>query len=173
MLQIRRATLNDAAGIAQVKLRTWRSAYAGLIPQHVLDRMDHADELERWQRNLRRQQGVTFVAVSVGQVLGYGMAGPARGDYPPCDAELFALYVLHTQQRQGIGKKLVTACADYLLHQGHNALLIWVLTQNAPGRAFYEALGGQAIYTQSFSLGGVSLQEAGYVWPDLHLLASR
>ena len=172
MVQIRPATLDDAAAIARVKVDTWRSAYTGIVPQSVLDNMNYADVTEQWQYNLRNPLGVTLLAFS-GQVLvGYGTAGPVRGQYPPCDAEILALYVHQSHQGQGIGKKLVNACADYLLSQGYRALLIWVLTNNTAGRAFYEAMGGHATFTQTFKMGKVSLQETGYVWPKLAILAS-
>jgi hypothetical protein len=37
MMQIREASLPDAAGIARVHVDTWRSAYRGIVPNPVLD----------------------------------------------------------------------------------------------------------------------------------------
>ncbi|WP_375385656.1 hypothetical protein [uncultured Microbacterium sp.] len=37
MLSVRRATIDDTRSIADIRIRSWRVAYAGLIEQHVLD----------------------------------------------------------------------------------------------------------------------------------------
>ena len=36
---VREATVADSAGIARVRIETWRAAYRGLVPQEVLDRL--------------------------------------------------------------------------------------------------------------------------------------
>ena len=34
---VREATVADSAGIARVRIETWRAAYRGLVPQEALD----------------------------------------------------------------------------------------------------------------------------------------
>jgi hypothetical protein len=42
MVTIRRATINDAARIAETHVRSWQSAYRGLFPQDYVDSLDRA-----------------------------------------------------------------------------------------------------------------------------------
>jgi hypothetical protein len=43
---------------------------------------------------------------------------------------------------------------------------------NSPARAFYEALGGIAVRRQPIDIGGATLTEVAYGWPDLAPLLS-
>jgi hypothetical protein len=52
MATIRRATINDAARIAETHVRSWQSAYHGLIPQDYLDSLDPAQRLTWWEQVL-------------------------------------------------------------------------------------------------------------------------
>ncbi len=81
MVTIRRATTNDAARIAETHVRSWQSAYHGLIPQDYLDSLDPAPRLA-W-----RQQILASVNWAVGGVLvaedesgltGFADFGPTR-----------------------------------------------------------------------------------------------
>ena len=53
-IEIRAAQLNDAPSIAQVHIRSWKTAYRGIIDQDYLDNgLDLAVRTRRWQENLR------------------------------------------------------------------------------------------------------------------------
>ncbi|WP_330987113.1 hypothetical protein [Herbaspirillum lusitanum] len=49
---VRRATVDDAALIAQVRIDSWRAAYRGLIPDAYLDGMKVEDSTRMWTRVL-------------------------------------------------------------------------------------------------------------------------
>jgi GNAT superfamily N-acetyltransferase len=49
---IRAARTADAAQIAVVHVRSWQSAYRGLLPQAYLDGLDPAQRVGRWERSL-------------------------------------------------------------------------------------------------------------------------
>jgi ribosomal protein S18 acetylase RimI-like enzyme len=83
---------------------------------------------------------------------------------------LYALYLHPDYFRQGIGKQLVQTAARRLIQDGMSSMLAWVLVQN-PSRKFYEALGGKYLYEKPIEIGGASLNEVAYGWPDIHTLA--
>ncbi|MFN8538235.1 MAG: hypothetical protein U0232_12255 [Thermomicrobiales bacterium] len=53
------------------------------------------------------------------------------------------------------------------------SLLLWVLDTNATGRGFYEALGGVPVGEKTEELGGATIREVAYGWPDLTELLTR
>jgi len=53
-------------------------------------------------------------------------------------------------------------------------LQIGCLAANAPGRRFYEAIGGRLVGERLFDEAGFMLPEVVYEWADMHtLVASR
>ena len=47
--------------------------------------------------------------------------------------------------------------------QGHNAMLLWVLS-STPSRGFYKTIGGKFLKTKLIEIGGKSLEEVAYGW---------
>ena len=103
---------------------------------------------------------------ATGQLVGLGGLRVHTGDYGVAIRLAFA----PEAQGKGVGRKLVKAVADTFKERGITSMLLWVLTDNAPSRAFYESLGGQPIEEKQFELGGATLTEVGYGWPDTSVL---
>ena len=169
---IREARLCDAAAIARVHVDTWLSTYRGLVPDEHLDSLCH----ERTERVTRQrlsdpQPGAFTLAAEAadGQVVGFTAAGPADADETGAEGKVYALYVLASHQRQGIGTALVTCAAHRLLKAGMRSMVIWVLRDN-PARAFYERLGGTPAGAKIITIGGRDLEEVAYRWDDVETL---
>jgi UDP-N-acetylmuramate dehydrogenase len=71
-----------------------------------------------------------------------------------------------------VGRRLVGAVAHALAEAGMPSMLLWVFADN-PARRFYEALGGQLVARQTFELGGTTLAEVAYGWPDVSPLRAQ
>ena len=151
---IRRATTADAPDIARVQCETWRAAYAGILPASVLDTMSVAAGAARWAGHIASEDIAVWVA---GDVDGFASAGPSRDDDRAGTTELYALYVHPRAQRRGLGAALLGAAVE------HGATTLWVLTDNASGRAFYEACGWSEDGTQrTIDLFGAPADEVRY-----------
>ena len=141
--RIRRATEDDAPGIAAVHVESWRAAYRGVMPDDVLDSLS----VDRREREWRPRLGpdapsVAFVAEHGGRIVGFCAVAPSRDDDAGEGvAEVGALYVAQAAWRRGIGSLLVSAARDELREAGYRELTLWVLPENAPALAFYERLG--------------------------------
>ncbi len=176
-MMIREATVDDAPGIAVVGVLTWQSTYRGLVPDAYLDALEVSANTERWARALSNttRQSEFLIAEAIDsegkpQIIGYVIFGPAIEPDPVYSGEIYALYVLHDQQRRGIGRALVNAAAARLIKRGLGGLLIWVLTHNHIGRGFYEALGGKVVRSKPIEIGGALLEETAYGWADIRML---
>ena len=167
-IEIREALPDDAAGIARVRVQTWRDAYAGIVPDAHLASLDEERETRTMRTWLVEAPHPTFVlvAVNAGEVCGYALGGRERGTNPDFDGELWAIYILRPYQHQGIGRRLVKETATRLLAQGCRSMIVWVLAAN-PYRRFYECLGGEEVAGKEIDIGGTPLREVAYGWRDI------
>ena len=164
---IRRAVPGDAAQIGRVHVAGWRSAYAGILPDHSLTRLSAAQHAAQYDRDICAGRAV-FVAVDGDQTVGFTTVGRPRTE-GLADGEVETLYVLDDFRDQGLGRRLMQAGAGHLAAQGCGSLFLWVLKDN-PGRWFYERLGGRAIRVGTTPVGGVAVAQVAYVWTDIGVL---
>ena len=156
---VRPAREDDAETIARVHVETWRDAYAGLLPQEVLDGLSRRRQMRRWRRAIRDPEaelGQVFVAeAGVDGIVGFGSASREAG-------EITTLYVRPGAQRQGIGRMLFRRMAEYL----EGPVSLWVLDGN-PAAGFYERLGGRPGVHTTVERWGMELGRTRYCWPAM------
>jgi len=163
---VRTARSADAEAIAKVYVETWRTTYAGMVPDKVLLDMSEEVQSVRWARAFRHQGELIMVAEDAGMgVVGMASGGRARGK-SGLEAEVFTLYVLPDLQGHGVGRGLLTGMFGAFRARGLNSAIIWVLAPN-PARFFYESVGGARIAERQERLWGADLPEIAYGWPDL------
>ncbi|GAA1511573.1 GNAT family N-acetyltransferase [Streptomyces albidochromogenes] len=137
--------LDDCENVARVRVRGWRTAYAGMMPQAYLDAMSVQEDAARRRAHLAGDDGTThhLVAERAGEIVGWGCCGPYRDEAgrPTGDAELYALYVLPEHHGTGAGRALTAGLLARAAADGHPRMLLWVLTRNARARRFYERAG--------------------------------
>ena len=141
MTVVRAGGYDDCPAVAQVQVAAWQAAYAGLVPEETLARLDVAERVRRWLELVHR--GVRLlVAEDDGGVVGYASAGASRDDDARAGVgEVYALYVVPERWRGGVGRLLHDAVVAALVEERATSATLWVLAGNAQGRAFYEALG--------------------------------
>ncbi|MFG2024942.1 GNAT family N-acetyltransferase [Streptomyces sp. NPDC048825] len=173
-------TLADCERVAEIRIRGWQSAYAGLIPQSYLDGLDLTAEVSRRRAHFEQagEGVVNLVAVGApprplrhwgrnGEVVGWACHGPYRdGELPTKDAELYAIYVHPDRLSQGVGHALLRESKARCTDAGHDRMLLWVLKENARARRFYERAGFTPDGTEEpWEVAGVSVPEVRYSGP--------
>ncbi|GAA4071837.1 GNAT family N-acetyltransferase [Nonomuraea soli] len=137
--QIRPAVPADARAIETVRITSWKSAYQGIVSDEYLDSLEvTAQRVEFRAESLADGHSAAFVAVVGGEIRGFSAYGPARefeGD------EVYAIYLLPGEFSTGMGRALMDATLDDLRARGSRSVGLWVLTDNARARRFYEAAG--------------------------------
>lgn len=168
---IRRATLEDAEALASVHETTWRETYNGLLSEQMLDALTANARAAAWRRMLTGESGhlsTTYVAERAGRIVAFGSCGEqrnpdfARSGYP---GEFTAVYVLKSDQRRGLGTRLMRAMMDDLAGRGLAGFTLWVPRENIPARSLYEQLGGKLIGRREVARGNGKLMEVAYGWP--------
>ncbi|MFJ8910141.1 GNAT family N-acetyltransferase [Amycolatopsis sp. NPDC102389] len=136
MATVRLATVEDAWPIAEVNVRSWQSAYQGLLPELYLRDLSVEARAARWQRTLAdpAHRGDILVLVEDGVLLGFTAVDRSRG-------ELRAIYLEPERWGTGLGRLLLDAAVAALRDAGHREATLWVLETNERAQRFYSAGG--------------------------------
>jgi GNAT superfamily N-acetyltransferase len=146
-VEVRAATVDDAADIAVVRIAAWHHAYEDLVDPRLLMDLDVEEETGTWRRRLDGPTGPdglrTLVAVQGDRAIGFAAVLPRRRehDLPVSIAELTALYVHPTAQGAGVGSLLLPAAEELMRGTGASGAVLRVLAGNWWARNFYAARG--------------------------------
>lgn len=171
-ISLRDACLSDAASIAFVDVESRRDAYRGILPTSFLAKLSVEESRDTWFIKMKEAGALILVAEDAGgKMVGFLHAGPARKPEPDYAGEVYAIYILPSYQRRGLGRRFMRAAAEKLAGRNIHSLLIWVLTANS-ARKFYESLGGIYLRSASTRIAGLILDGAAYGWKDTSVLLS-
>ncbi len=175
MYTVRKADPRDARSIAGIYVDSWRSTYAGLLPDELLVGLDADRRENRWWRHAlgrRSDRHTVFVIEQMpDDIVGFVSGGPPRDRRFDYGGEVYALYVLDEHHDLGLGKRLFTTMAAHLVRTHRRSLIVWVLDGN-PSRFFYEALGGKRVAHRHGTMGGAPIEEIAYAWEDARALVA-
>ena len=164
MMNIRKATMEDAKAIATVHVESWKTTYQGIVPAEYLAQLNVSEKEQLWQHGLNQSKHSIFVVEEDGKVCGFISGGKNRaiqGKEAEYEGEIYAIYLLEEAQRKGYGTKLVRALVEDFRQEGIGSMIVWVLADNR-SRLFYEWLGGEKIAEEVVDIGGKTLKEWCY-----------
>jgi ribosomal protein S18 acetylase RimI-like enzyme len=174
VIAVRRARPADAPGIGAVHVASWRSAYAGVLPDDFLANLSTARQTAYYDRAIRIGLGV-HVAVLSGidipggsRVIGFSTARRHRGT-GIAEGEVETLYVLDDWKEHGLGRRLLRASGQHLAAMGCKSAFAWVLRDN-PANFFYQHLGGKCVATSMTRVGGSEVPQTAYAWDPIDRL---
>ena len=167
MIMIRPATIDDAQAIARVHVSSWRSTYRDMLSEDFLASLSEVSYAERWKRVIAEGASKVYVAEDAGEVVGFASGGRERAGETDYEGELYAIYMIDSAQRRGFGREFVRASVDGQRELGLADMIIWVLRDNQPARAFYKRLGGVYVRAQPITIGLTTTEEVSYGWQRL------
>jgi len=142
MTEVRAAVPADADAVARVHVRSWQSAYRGLIAQEYLDSLTPEVWAGRYTFDrIGLQLPSTQVAVDGSTICGLVTTGLCRDIDLSNFGELIAIYVDPAYTRTGVGRLLMSAARERLRRVGVMQASLWVLDGNVRARGFYERDG--------------------------------
>ncbi len=164
MTEVRAALPADSLAVARVHVRSWQSAYRGLIAQEYLDSLTPEVWAGRYTfGRIGLQLPSTLVAVDGSAVRGLATTGLCRDTDVSNFGELMAIYVDPAHMRTGTGRLLIAAARERLRRVGVAEALLWVLDGNVRARRFYERDGWRSDGTRRTSTyGNVPVEEVRY-----------
>ncbi|MGM9950073.1 MAG: GNAT family N-acetyltransferase [Lysinibacillus sp.] len=166
-IEIRKAVLEDAEGIAKVHVESWRTTYSGIMKDSIIAGLDVGKRTELWKNNMAREGNIVLVAVKGGQIIGFACGSAVReGEYPEYDGDVTSIYFYQEEQGNGYGKLLLDALFHEFRQAGFGNAIVKVLDQN-DSRYFYERLGAKLIDSQEVPQYGEGLNLLIYAWDNL------
>jgi ribosomal protein S18 acetylase RimI-like enzyme len=145
---IRQSELRDAPAIAAMHVRTWQSAYAGVVDDDYLANLSLESRTTRWRTTLSdpEQRSRVYVVVNDDRaIIGHVSFGPGRdADHARDEAwEIYSIYVDPEYQGNQYGAQLLRAALK-AIPPTVSRVTLWVLTDNIAARKFYVAQGFEA-----------------------------
>ncbi len=169
---IRIANKSDGMAIGRVHVESWQSTYSHIVPQSYLDALDPEVRGANWRDAIEGNPSPTgfrrLAAEVSGVVVGFALVAPARAteaepDPPPEMGEVVLIYTVEAVWGTGVGSKLMAKCVESLLDLGFVEAILWVATENARARRFYEREGWQLTgLTRVEELDGNRIPESQY-----------
>lgn len=168
-MKIEKATILDAETIADINIKVWKTTYKNIISKASLTKRENQREsiIERICTLIKTN---TYLIAKIDDtIVGFILYGSLR-DTSNLDnkktGEIYAIYILDTHQRKGIGKNLMVHAIKDLISKEYKDLLIWGLKNN-PYAQFYEKLGGKKMSTREIKIFEDILVENSYYFEDI------
>jgi ribosomal protein S18 acetylase RimI-like enzyme len=166
---LRPITKQDATTIAQLHIRSWRSAYRGILTDLYLDGAIEDERLATWRSRLDGSDSAGF-----GFVAEQGHEHPVGFvyAYPDADSEwgtlIDNLHVMAEARGSGIGRRLMAAVAQQLPDvASHTRMHLWVFSANTAAIRFYERVHGAPVeQVHRDAPDGGTYAEWRYGWTD-------
>lgn len=141
---VRKATSEDAERLAEIHIAGWRAAYRGIVADEFLfGKLNVCRRAGNLRKELAEGPAEHYVAERAGTAAAFmAIGGPRDADKAEADClELWAIYVEPALKRSGLGGELAAFFEAEAARRGKKEAYLWVLEDNAAGRAFYEKLG--------------------------------
>jgi ribosomal protein S18 acetylase RimI-like enzyme len=134
--ELRVLGVNDVEKLKGLLRVCWLDTYTGILPASVIDTaLEVWHSRENLTRGLQNAQGYFVGAFDDGKLTGMASAAKVDDD----TLQIYQLYVLPSQQRKGLGTKLVDACIS---HFGNPPkITLEVEEGNQKGIGFYRKYG--------------------------------
>ena len=140
---VRDAEPDDAAAIAEVRIRSWQGAYAHVFSAERLASLDERREQEarHWRAAIESPPlpAHMLLAERGDEAIGFASIGQERED--PSAGQVYAIYVVPEACGTGAGHALMQESLRRLREDGYGEGVLWVLDDNARARTFYEREG--------------------------------
>jgi RimJ/RimL family protein N-acetyltransferase len=138
-LVIRKATLADAADIANIHMRSWEAAYKGIVPDETIATKNES-RLAMWQKTLSGEHN-NYMALYGDTPVGLMGIHPSRDNDLSDAGEVGSIYLHPDYFGKGYGREMIKYAFKTLQQQGFYIITLWVLEENARARRFYKKCG--------------------------------
>lgn len=164
-MRIRKATINDAEGIAKVHVDSWRTTYKGIIPDDFLSKLSYKKRTDVWIKNIENEDNFVVLAENPeGQIVGFADCG--KRETVPNSGDLTSIYILKEYHGRGLGKELLRQLFLHFKFLGYQNIFVNVLEDNKT-RYFYEHYGAKLCDSTQIIIGGKVLNELIYKWDNI------
>lgn len=171
-ITIRAARLDDSDDLGVITVAASLGAFIGHIPEQMLDlTWTPAQSASSWKQLLVELHPDDLFDVAETPehgVVGFVWAGPSARQAGGV-GEIRGLYVLPSQQRRGIGRRLMAHSVRQLRARSMSSLLVGCIKEN-PSCDFYRHLGGVESFREPGTVDRHATEEIFFSWRDSRIL---
>lgn len=143
MIELRKASTDDAVKIAKTRRTVWRETYQGIYPEHMWEDYDLQSYARHDAQRISEPGENYYVFLEDGRCVGYFSFGPyhhgSYKDFPVC---LNHLYILKSHRGCGLGRLAFSTLRSYCKARGISKFFCGCNVHNSPAMAFYRHMGG-------------------------------
>jgi ribosomal protein S18 acetylase RimI-like enzyme len=151
-MKIRRASVSDAAALAEIAERTFRDTFAPHnTPADLETYVASAYSEEKQRRELESGNIVLLGETDDGQLIAYTQMRPVQSPYG--EIEILRFYVDKNHHGRGIAQQLMQAAYDTARALGATNIWLGVWERNLRAIAFYVKCGYRDVGSQPFLVG--------------------
>ena len=124
-MKIEKATILDAETIADINIKVWKTTYQNIISNDALTRRESQKQLIIERIHALIKTNTYLIAKIDGMIVGficYGSLRDCSNLQKNRTGEIYAIYVLDTFQRKGIGKNLMIHAIKDLISKNYKNL---------------------------------------------------
>ena len=137
-VEVREARVNDANAIAEIYTASWKSTYADILPESLLNSLSVESLSKEWTGKIERGDSSIYVAESKGEIIGFAELGSNEDEDLKNEkldiVELHALYFHPSTVNQGLGTQMWGVLEEQLIGK---LVVLWVLRDSSDARHFY------------------------------------
>ena len=159
-MEVRAATVDDAAAMARVHIASSEDAYRPLAA--AWDAPDLEARTRGWASWIEASGRVDRVAEVDGEVVGFISAGPGRDDAVR-SLEVYVVHVLPEQRGAGVGGALWADACDAVRGEALEPMFLRTFAELRCCR-FYEARGGEVLERRPGEFKGGAITHLVYGW---------
>jgi L-amino acid N-acyltransferase YncA len=177
LAQVRAATPDDVDDIVRIQSGTWRTAYAELVPEAAMQRLEGPAARQAWAAAVGSAGGHhVLVATEGAWTVGFCAAAPVEQDEPGVSADQAQIVTLLVEPRwgrRGHGRRLLASAFGALAEDGARGGIAWVAEQDVASRALFDRIGWESDgMVRTLDAGDRELREIRLAGP-LHIESTR
>lgn len=171
-LQIREITDNEVFETAVIYIECWQNDYAGIVPEHVLQKFDPEEEAAECREWLATEpSSKIFAAFADGQMVGYIAFSRNTEEPLEYEMEVNGFFVRNEYRNYGIGLRLLHQTGKYLQEKGFSSVVFYNFKESKSNQ-YYRSLNGQVVKQVTQQCGGKSLEVEVFGWKFDDLLTT-
>ena len=140
MIQIRRATYNDLASLAEIQISSWKNAFKDILSESELNKYTDSDKCVQILKNVYNSNiGYLYIADISGKPCAELFW--RKGTEIEQSAEIVALHSVPESWGHGVGRAIMDKAINDVYNDGFKIVYLWVFEENKRARRFYEKYG--------------------------------
>lgn len=160
--EVRPAVMRDAQAIVDIHAAATQAAYAGIVPEDLLNAQPMAKRLANWRDAIEFGDPQVQIALHGGEPVGFVAYDRSRDKGTKSTVgEIWAIHVKPALWDEGVGLALWDAAREGLEEEGCTSVTVWIPLKNERALRFFDLAGFKRELTtaRTTPFGAIRIEE--------------